>query len=347
MQQFAAKPLGQDATSRKHFGGDGQQKYGTTQYSQDSLIGIYHPFLFFRVTSWMQQTLYTFWKFTRPHTIIGSTLSICALYAIAAVGTTFQPALLLLSLVSALGCNVYITGLNQWSDVEVDRINKPWLPIAAGLLSRAQALRIVLICGTIALATAAFFSVWFVGLIALIMAIGTAYSLPPLKFKRNHILAAACISVVRGLLVNIGFYLHFHYELTGQWGLDASIWPLAVFVFAFSLGIAWFKDIPDTLGDAEYQFGTLAVRSGRQRAFVAGVVVVVVAYLYVILAAWLGHLPAPIFYIVVHGLALLVFLFQARQLRVGDDLQVKHFYMFFWGLFFLEYLVYPLGFYLA
>ncbi len=293
------------------------------------------------------QALHTFWKFTRPHTIIGSTLSICALYAIAGVNIPFQPMLLLLSLVSAWACNVYITGLNQWSDVEVDRINKPWLPIAAGLLSRDQALRIVIICGVIALLTAAVFSVWFVGLILLIMAIGTAYSLPPLKFKRNHLLAAACISVVRGLLVNIGFYLHFHYELTGQWGLNPSIWPLAVFVFAFSLGIAWFKDIPDTLGDAEYQFGTLAVRSGRQRAFVAGVIVVSVAYLYVILAAWWGYLPSPNFYIVTHALALLLFWFQARQLRVGDDQQVKRFYMFFWGLFFLEYLLYPLGFYLG
>ena len=122
----------------------------------------------------MQQALFTFWKFTRPHTIIGSTLSICALYAIAAVGLSFQPALLLLSLSSALACNVYITGLNQWSDVEVDRINKPWLPIPAGLLSRSQALRIVLVCGAIALIAAASFSMWFVGLIALIMAIGTA-----------------------------------------------------------------------------------------------------------------------------------------------------------------------------
>ncbi len=295
----------------------------------------------------MMQALSTFWKFTRPHTIIGSTLSICALYAIAAVGTSFQPTLLLLSLVSAWACNVYITGLNQWSDVEVDRINKPGLPIPAGLLSRSQALRIVVVCGVLALLTAAYFSSWFVGLIALIMAIGTAYSLPPLKFKRNHLLAAACISVVRGLLVNLGFYLHFNYELTGRWGLDASIWPLAVFVFAFSLGIAWFKDIPDTLGDAEYKFGTLAVRSGRQRAFLAGVLVVSVAYLYVILAAWWGYLAAPGFYISIHVIALLLFLYRARQLRVGDDKQVKHFYMFFWGLFFLEYLVYPLGFYVT
>ena len=31
--------------------------------------------------------------------------------------------------------NIFITGINQLTDVEIDRINKPFLPIAAGDLS--------------------------------------------------------------------------------------------------------------------------------------------------------------------------------------------------------------------
>ncbi len=289
------------------------------------------------------------WQFSRPHTIIGSTLSILSLFAIA-VGTSavvfISPLLLPLSLLSALACNIYITGLNQWSDVEVDKINKPWLPIAAGTLSKRNALRIVLVCGTVSLAAAACLSWPFFGLIFTIMGIGTAYSLPPLSLKRNHFLAAAAISVVRGLLVNIGFFLHFRHEMTGDWTLDPAIWPLTVFVTAFSLGIAWFKDIPDTAGDAVYQFGTLAVKSGRQRAFLAGVAVVSFAYVFIIFSAFLGQLPAVWYFVLTHFLALVLFLWQANGLRVADNRQVKRFYLFFWGLFFLEYLVYPLGFYL-
>lgn len=293
--------------------------------------------------------LQTLWQFSRPHTIIGSTLSICALFAIAAHDVPVSllcTSLLPLSLLSAITCNIYITGLNQWSDVAVDRINKPWLPIPAGRLNRPQALKIVLVCGAVALTASLMLSPWFAGLILLIMAIGTAYSLPPLKFKRNHLLAAAAITLVRGLLVNVGFFLHFHYQLTGEFALIPAIWPLTVFVAAFSLGIAWFKDIPDTQGDAEYEFATLAVKAGRRRAFRSGVVVVAAAYLYVIFAAWSGQLPAPTYYIVVHALALLLFLWQARSLKVVDNVQVKRFYLFFWGLFFMEYLLYPLGFYL-
>ncbi len=290
--------------------------------------------------------LLTFWQFSRPHTIIGSFLSITALYAIAVRDVQGDWSLLAGSLVAALCCNVYITGLNQWADVEVDRINKPWLPIAAGRLTRRQGMIIVLVCGFLALGFAAWFSWPFLALIALIMGIGTAYSLPPLKFKRHHLGAAAAIALVRGLMVNVGFYQHFRYELTGSGALEAAVWPLVVFVGAFSLGIAWFKDIPDTQGDKEHRFGTLAVLAGRRPAFVAGVVVVSVAYLAVVVAAVSGILPAPAFYAVSHVWFLLMFWWQAWHLKVEDDKQVKRFYYFFWGLFFVEYVVYAAGFYL-
>jgi homogentisate phytyltransferase/homogentisate geranylgeranyltransferase len=290
------------------------------------------------------------WQFTRPHTIIGSTLSILSIFAIAygtSTSVTIPVLLLPLSLLSALACNIYITGLNQWSDIAVDKINKPWLPIAAGTLSKQHAFRIVLICGLISLTCAAILSLPFLGLILTILAIGTAYSLPPLKLKRSHLLAAGAISVVRGLLVNIGFYLHFRYEMTGAYALPYAIIPLTVFVTAFSLGIAWFKDIPDTEGDALYNFGTLAVTKGRKRAFLAGVIIVSFAYAFIIFAAATKQLPAQLYYIVVHFAALLVFLWRANALQVEDDQQVKSFYLFFWGLFFLEYIIYPLGFYLG
>ncbi len=289
------------------------------------------------------------WQFSRPHTLIGSTLSILSIFAVA-IGTSdfdaIAPLLLPLSLLSAWTCNIYITGLNQWSDIEVDKINKPWLPIAAGTLSKENALRIVIICGVLSLASALCLSLPFFGLIATIMVIGTAYSLPPLKLKRHHVMAAAAIAIVRGLLVNIGFYLHFRYEMMGYWSPTTAILPLTVFVTAFSLGIAWFKDIPDTEGDAVHKFGTLAVKNGRQRAFMAGVIVVSSAYFYIILAAFIGQLPAMLYYILTHIAALFIFLWQARNLQVTNNLQVKRFYLFFWGLFFLEYILYPLGFYL-
>jgi homogentisate phytyltransferase / homogentisate geranylgeranyltransferase len=77
------------------------------------------------------------WRFSRPHTIIGTTVSIVALYLIAVdmlPGLTFDGGLfdLFWTLVAGLAVNVYIVGINQLEDVEIDRVNKPFLPLAAG-----------------------------------------------------------------------------------------------------------------------------------------------------------------------------------------------------------------------
>src|SRR5690606_7497958 len=116
-----------------------------------------------------------------------------------------------------------------------------------------------------------------------------------------------------------------------------------LFVTGFSLGIAWFKDIPDTRGDALHAFGTLAVLQGRRMALLLGTSVIGAAYLLVIAAAVLGMLPSPAFFIASHSLVLLFFLAFAFRLNVHDDRQVKRFYRTVWAAFSLEYVLYPMG----
>jgi homogentisate phytyltransferase / homogentisate geranylgeranyltransferase len=290
------------------------------------------------------------WRFSRPHTIIGSFISVLAIYVISVyvVGVGWGDLVIpLAGITGALACNIYITGLNQITDVEVDRINKPWLPIPAGDLSRRQAIAVVVVCGILALGISLWRSVYVMTVIATIMAIGTAYSLPPLKFKRHHFGAAVAITVVRGLLVNLGLHAHFVMELTGSLAIYPQMIPLTLFITGFSLGIAWFKDIPDTRGDAVHSFGTLALLQGRRRALVLGVLVVSLSYLVVIGSAIGGMLPLAMYFILAHALVLALFLWLAGRLDVHDDAQVKRFYKFFWGLFALEYVLYPIGFTLA
>lgn len=286
------------------------------------------------------------WEFSRPHTIIGSSISVAAIYVIT-VATTGAgwgtPIILVAAILGALACNIYITGLNQVMDVEVDRINKPWLPIAAGRLTPRQGVNIVIACGILALGISLWRSFYVMTIIATIMAIGTAYSLPPLKFKRHHLGAAMAITMVRGLLVNLGLHAHFVNELTGSIAIHAAIVPLTVFITAFSLGIAWFKDIPDTRGDALHAFGTVAVLHGRRKALLLGATVVSFAYVSVISGAAFAFMPSAGFYIATHLIILALFLAHIVRLKVHDDHQVERSYKLFWGLFSLEYLLYPIG----
>ena len=119
------------------------------------------------------------------------------------------------------------------------------------------------------------------------------YSLPPIQFKRHHLWAASAIALVRGPLINIGIAIHFATTLFG-WPLIELPWltPLVIFITAFSLGIAWFKDIPDTRGDQIHGFKTLAVVWSRKSAFFSGKWLVGLAYLalstYCVDDVWIG-----------------------------------------------------------
>ena len=154
--------------------------------------------------------LAAFWRFSRPHTIIGTSLSVFGLFAIAwatrypSVGlSTFHiwqavTALWLTWLACFCG-NVYIVGLNQVEDVEIDRINKPHLPIASGEFLRSQAIFLVILAGASAMILACLSqSLYLIATIGMSLVIGTAYSLNPIRLKRFPFLASFCILVVRG-----------------------------------------------------------------------------------------------------------------------------------------------------
>lgn len=95
-----------------------------------------------------------FIQFSRPHTIIGTTLSVVGIYFIAWAHNGMparQWEILLPALLSCLGANIYIVGLNQVTDVAIDRINKPYLPLAAGIYSLRTGKIIISFCLAVSL----------------------------------------------------------------------------------------------------------------------------------------------------------------------------------------------------
>lgn len=317
------------------------------------------------------QKILSLWRFSRPHTIIGSSISVFCLFAFSsltiktlglqtAINSKIPYAftisdfyLFAATLIAALACNVFITGLNQITDIEIDRINKPHLPLASGEISSAEAKKWVVLALVTALSISFYLSYFFGVLITLICFLGWAYSTPPIRFKRYHIWAASAIALVRGPLVNVGIALHFltqvghntyfsnieggkillipfHFFAVGVWMI-----PLTLFISAFSLGIAWFKDLPDTAGDAEHKVGTLAVRKGRTLALRLGVGVVGLAYVFLILWGLFFNWGLP--FVLYQILALLIFSIWVYRADLQETASLKRFYKMYWILFFLEY----------
>lgn len=280
-------------------------------------------------------TLHTLWKFSRPHTIIGSTISIVVLFLLQGGNLTDHFIILVTTLVSALGCNVCITGLNQIIDVELDKINKPELPIASGKLDIHTAKKIVVITGIIALGTAALLHWVLLLLIAVILVLGIAYSVPPIQLKQHHLPAALSITIVRGVLVNIGMAIHFSDMLQGSFKIQPVIYPLTIFISAFSLAIAWYKDLPDRAGDAHFGYRTFPLLYSPKIALYLGAIFVMAAYGMCIFWSYKEAEHLLMYSLIVLSIA---FLLHLQTVRLNEQKSIKRFYQLFWLFFFATYL---------
>jgi homogentisate phytyltransferase/homogentisate geranylgeranyltransferase len=291
----------------------------------------------------------TLWQFARPHTIIGTTLSVLALFVLAIATLLPRPISklpweqLVGTLMACLLGNVYIVGLNQLEDIEIDRINKPQLPLASGELSLLQGRQIVGGAGILSLLLAGTMGWGLLATVALSLGIGTAYSLPPFRLKRFPLFAAFCILTVRGAVINLGIFGHFSQVLTNQAQFPPVIWLLTGFVLLFSIAIAIFKDVPDQEGDQAYQIQTFSLILGKKIIFRISVSIIAFCYLMVMMVAAFGQLAVnPWLMIGGHGGLLLILLLRSRGVDLENKEQIARFYQFIWKLFFLEYLLFPL-----
>jgi homogentisate phytyltransferase/homogentisate geranylgeranyltransferase len=293
--------------------------------------------------------LNSFWKFSRPHTIIGTSLSVLALYFIS-LGTTgneITAANLEQMLAVWLACicgNIYIVGLNQLYDIEIDRINKPDLPLASGKFSINQGKIIIVVSGIIALLIAALSGVWLFVTVAVSILIGTAYSAPPIRLKQFPFWAAFCILTVRGIVVNIGLFLHYGDKLNGQEALNPYVWTLTLFILLFTVAIAIFKDVPDLEGDRQYNINTFTLVIGKPAVFNLSRGVITVCYLGMMLAGlfWLTSLNVS-FFVTSHIVLLGLLWWRSRDVDLSEKSAIADFYQFIWKLFFLEYLLFPIA----
>ncbi|KAI3425958.1 hypothetical protein D9Q98_007928 [Chlorella vulgaris] len=298
------------------------------------------------VAAWLD----ALFRFTRPHTMLGTAVSVTSVSALAlGPGQLTATALhaFLQALSSALLMNVCIVGINQLYDVEIDRINKPYLPLAAGDFSSATGWAIVCATGAVSLAIgAASASQPLLATLGGSLLLGIVYStdLPLLRWKRSPVLAAACILAVRAVLVQLGFFFHMQQAL----GLAAPLItrPIAFatgFMLLFSVVIALFKDIPDIAGDRQGGVSTLSVRLGPKRVFWTCICILEAAYVGAIAVGLQSNLLwSRVATTAAHVALGALLLRRARRTDLTSPKDISKCYMFSWGLFYAEYLLLPL-----
>ncbi|XP_044970927.1 probable homogentisate phytyltransferase 1, chloroplastic isoform X1 [Hordeum vulgare subsp. vulgare] len=296
-------------------------------------------------------SLDAFYRFSRPHTVIGTALSIVSVSLLAVEGLSdISPLFLTGSLeavVSALFMNIYIVGLNQLSDIDIDKVNKPTLPLASGEYSPATGVAIVTTFAVLSFAVG-----FVVGSQPLLLALfisfvlGTAYSidLPYFRWKRSAVVAALCIVAVRAVIVQLAFFLHIQtFVLRRPMAISKPLIFATTFMTFFSVVIALFKDIPDIDGDRIFGIKSFSVRLGQKKVFWICVGLLEMAYgVAMLMGAASSCLWSKYATVVSHAVLAAILWKCARSVDLTSKSAITSFYMFIWKLFYAEYLIIPL-----
>ena len=256
--------------------------------------------------------------FTRPHTVLGTLLSTGALCS----GSPVLP----YAATATLASNVFIVGLNQLTDIQIDAINKPELPLPSGTMSVVEAIAITKAALVVAVVASLLSrSLWLVATTVVSCAVGTAYSAPCVRLKRNPCAAAACIVAVRGVVANVGL------ALAGGRPLR-HVGALCAYFSCFAAAIAVLKDVPDTKGDAAHGVSTAALALGRSAA---------VGLATAFVCAALAAVAAGGSLVLRSGAAIAFLHFVPLALVTAvcgsTDRGVKRLYMRLWSLFYASY----------
>lgn len=299
----------------------------------------------------VKNALDAFYRFSRPHTVIGTALSILSVSLLAIEKLSDISPLfftgVLEAVAAALMMNIYIVGLNQLTDIEIDKVNKPYLPLASGEYSISTGVMIVT-----SFSIMSFWLGWVVGSWPLFWALfisfvlGTAYSinLPLLRWKRFAFVAAVCILAVRAVIVQLAFYLHMQTHVYGRPPvLSRPLIFATAFMSFFSVVIALFKDIPDIEGDKIFGIRSFTVRLGQNRVFWTCISLLEIAYAVAILVgAASSYTWSKYITILGHGILASILWNRAKSVDLKSKASITSCYMFIWKLFYAEYLLIPL-----
>ena len=247
---------------------------------------------------------------------------------------------------AAVLMNVAIVGINQVYDKKLDRVNKPYLPMASGAFSSDMALSVIAVS-----TTASFMIGVWSGSSALMWALvislllGIVYSVdaPGLRWKKSPFLAATCVLFVRAVIVQLGFFAHaLGRELT-DFNFPINLWCAIGFMTVYGIVIALFKDLPDMEGDMKQNVRTLSVRLGPSFVFNLCLALLSFAYGTAVFMS-VVHAPTTMSRVVgaVHSAVIVTLLAASRRVDVASSDSLYDYYIrFIWKAFYLEYFLLP------
>ena len=224
--------------------------------------------------------------------------------------------------------------LNQVTDLNGDKISKPYRPIPRGIITVKESIVISVIMYAIAFSLSIFINFMFVVFIALITIFTVTYSLPP-RLKDVLFLNQLWVGIPRGLLGILAAWSVFGNALEP---LPLSIGFVAML---FLIGGSITKDITDSEADKRTGTHTLVNTYGVKKAAIMVLPFMVFPFVMITMLVDIGILePYMLFlaFLAIPG----YFVF---HLMIKDDVKGKHLEnTSSWTLMYVTYFFFALGF---
>ncbi|KAL2326933.1 hypothetical protein Fmac_020360 [Flemingia macrophylla] len=198
----------------------------------------------------------------------------------------------------------YINGVNQLCDIEIDKINKPYLPFASGEISFRNGVIVVASCLTLSACFGLIIGSWpLIWCLLLSFLVWTGYSVNTSVFKRPA-------TIPRSLICTI------------------------VFVTIYFVSLALFKDIPDIEGDKAHGINSLPARMGIKRAFWISISIFETAFGVALLA---GATSSSSLWIKIasglgHSILASILWYKATFVDLKSKASIASFYRFLWKI---------------
>ncbi|KAF6165459.1 hypothetical protein GIB67_028018 [Kingdonia uniflora] len=247
-------------------------------------------------------------------------------------------------LVPMILMQIYNVGINQLYDIDIDKANKPYLPLASGELSIAAGRSITVTCATLVCCYCLSIAMGLMSrsppLLASILTIfvvGGAYSIDVSSlnlWKNNTYLTSLVVTTMAVFSHQLAIFLHLQkYVLGKPMLLKKSIIFATAFMCICIPGTTFFKDVPDVDGDRANGTMTLSVKWGKENVFKLVLGMLMVAYGgAVVVGTTLPRLLNRIVVVMGHSIIASILLFHAQKLDLSDNHATESFYLLLWML---------------
>lgn len=166
----------------------------------------------------------------------------------------------LMGALSAVILNAASNVNNQYFDLEIDRINKPFRALPSKRISKRNAIFIAFILYSCALTLSWSINLQFFSIVLITAIITFFYSAPPFRIKKYPFISNVFIALPRGMFL-----------IVAGWSLFKSIfsiepWFIGLIFSLYLTGAVTTKDFSDIKGDRQFGIITLPVLYGPERS---------------------------------------------------------------------------------